>query len=168
MGRTALLPPPEGRCTEDFFSPWKIQRLRSGLNPRTWVPKASTLPLDHRSRSGTGLLLLQSNSGYPQLCRLDNFWFLYMWVATSKFNSCQKCTCVFLKRSLSNEVSFLDAKYGMSKPDDWLFTDWHAPSYTACQFVTCVLTSTSYLRQTQPRVRFVFHIHNISFFYKSA
>ena len=33
-----------------IFSPWKIQRLRSGLNPRTWVPKASTLPLDHRSR----------------------------------------------------------------------------------------------------------------------
>ena len=32
-----------------FFSPWKIRRLRPGLNPRTWVPKASTLPLDHRS-----------------------------------------------------------------------------------------------------------------------
>ena len=31
------------------FSPWKIRRLRPGLNPRTWVPKASTLPLDHRS-----------------------------------------------------------------------------------------------------------------------
>jgi hypothetical protein len=28
----------------------KIRRLRPGLNPRTWVPKASTLPLDHRSR----------------------------------------------------------------------------------------------------------------------
>ena len=25
-------------------------RIRPGLNPRTWVPKASTLPLDHRSR----------------------------------------------------------------------------------------------------------------------
>ena len=33
-----------------IFSPWKIRRLRPGLNPRTWVPKASTLPLDHRSR----------------------------------------------------------------------------------------------------------------------
>jgi hypothetical protein len=32
------------------FSPQKIRRLRPGLNPRTWVPKASTLPLDHRSR----------------------------------------------------------------------------------------------------------------------
>ena len=31
-------------------SPWKIQRLRSGFNARTWVPKASTVPLDHRSR----------------------------------------------------------------------------------------------------------------------
>ena len=33
-----------------IFSSWKIRRLRPGLNPRTWVPKASTLPLDHRSR----------------------------------------------------------------------------------------------------------------------
>ena len=42
--------PSEGRSAEDFFSPWKIRRLRPGSNPRTWVPKASTLPLDHRSR----------------------------------------------------------------------------------------------------------------------
>ena len=41
-------PPKEGVLR--MFSPWKIQQLRSGLNPRTWVPKASTLPLDHRSR----------------------------------------------------------------------------------------------------------------------
>jgi hypothetical protein len=33
-----------------IFSPLKIRRLRPGLNPQTWVPKASTLPLDHRSR----------------------------------------------------------------------------------------------------------------------
>jgi len=33
-----------------IFLPLKIRRLRPGLNPRTWVPKASTLPLDHRSR----------------------------------------------------------------------------------------------------------------------
>jgi len=33
------------------FKGLKIRRLRPGLNPRTWVPKASTLPLDHRSRS---------------------------------------------------------------------------------------------------------------------
>ena len=35
---------------EDFYLPLKIRRLWPGLNPRTWVPKASTLPLDHRSR----------------------------------------------------------------------------------------------------------------------
>ena len=33
-----------------FYLPLKIRRLRPGLNPRTWVPKASTLPLDHRNR----------------------------------------------------------------------------------------------------------------------
>ena len=41
-------PPKEGVLR--IFSPLKIQRLRLGLNPRTWVPKVSTLPLDHRSR----------------------------------------------------------------------------------------------------------------------
>ena len=38
------------RRAEDFYLPLKIRRLRPGLNPRTWVPKASTLPLDQRSR----------------------------------------------------------------------------------------------------------------------
>ena len=41
-------PPKEGVLR--ILSPWKIRRLRLGLNQRTWVPKASTLPLDHRSR----------------------------------------------------------------------------------------------------------------------
>ena len=49
MGPTALLPLRRKACW-GFFSPLKIRRLRPGLNPRTWVPKASTLPLDHRSR----------------------------------------------------------------------------------------------------------------------
>ena len=39
-----------------IFSPWKIRRFRLGLNPRTGVPKASTLPLDHRSRLKSGLI----------------------------------------------------------------------------------------------------------------
>jgi hypothetical protein len=38
-------PPKEGVLR--IFSPLKIRRLRPGLNPRTWVPKASTLPLDY-------------------------------------------------------------------------------------------------------------------------
>ena len=41
-----------------IFSPLKIRRLRPGLNPRTWVLKASTLPLDHRSRIGHAVHLL--------------------------------------------------------------------------------------------------------------
>jgi hypothetical protein len=40
-------PPKEGVLRN--FSPLKIRRLRPGLNPRTWVPNTSTLPLDHRS-----------------------------------------------------------------------------------------------------------------------
>ena len=41
--------PSEGRRVEDFIV-LKIRRLWPGLNPRTWVLEASTLPLDHRSR----------------------------------------------------------------------------------------------------------------------
>ena len=32
-----------------IFFALKIRRLRPGANPRTWVPKASRLPLEHRS-----------------------------------------------------------------------------------------------------------------------
>ena len=38
-------PPKEGVLR--IFSPLKIQQLWLGLNPRTWVLKVSTLPLDH-------------------------------------------------------------------------------------------------------------------------
>ena len=48
MGPTALLPLRRKACW-GFFRPKKIRLLRPGLNPRTWVLKASTLPLDHRS-----------------------------------------------------------------------------------------------------------------------
>ena len=41
-------PPKEGVLR--IFSPLKIRRLRAGLNLRSWVLKASKLPLDHRSR----------------------------------------------------------------------------------------------------------------------
>jgi hypothetical protein len=40
MGPTVLLP---------------LRRLQPGLNPRTWIPKASTLPLEHRSLLGPRL-----------------------------------------------------------------------------------------------------------------
>jgi hypothetical protein len=50
MGPKALLP--LRREAEDFFA-LKIRRLRPGANPRTWVPKASTLPLDQRSRTSS-------------------------------------------------------------------------------------------------------------------
>ena len=42
------LPTKEG-VLRIFFA-LKIRLLRPGANPRTWVPKASTLPLVHRSR----------------------------------------------------------------------------------------------------------------------
>ena len=50
-----------------IFSSWKIRRLRPGLNPRTWVPKTSTLPLDHGSRCNyhhTCIWIFKSNTRY--------------------------------------------------------------------------------------------------------
>jgi hypothetical protein len=41
-------PPKEGVLR--IFSPTKSDGFGPGANPRTWVPKANTLPLDHRSR----------------------------------------------------------------------------------------------------------------------
>ena len=58
MGPTALLFPSEGRRAEDSFA-LKIRRFRPGLNPGTWVLKASTLPLDHRTYVKKELFPLQ-------------------------------------------------------------------------------------------------------------
>jgi hypothetical protein len=53
--RDLLHAPFEGRHAEDFFA-LKIRRLQPGANPRTWVPKASTLPLDHGSHLSSTLI----------------------------------------------------------------------------------------------------------------
>ena len=58
-------PPKEGVLR--IFFPLKIRRLRPGLNPRTWVPKASTLPLDHRSRFTFDILVKLTE--IPGICR---------------------------------------------------------------------------------------------------
>ena len=47
-GTDGFTSPPKEGVLRSFFA-LKIRRLRPGVNPRTWVPKASTLPLDHRS-----------------------------------------------------------------------------------------------------------------------
>jgi hypothetical protein len=56
MGPTALLPL-QGRRAEDFFFALKNPTASAGFEPRTWVLKASTLPLEHRSRYGWGLVV---------------------------------------------------------------------------------------------------------------
>jgi hypothetical protein len=61
--------PSEGRRAEDFFAR-KIRRLRSGLNPRTRVPKASMLPLDHRSRSLCILIDIKISTSLRNFCKI--------------------------------------------------------------------------------------------------
>ena len=66
MGPTALLPL-RRNARWWLFLPLKIRRLRPGLNPRTWVPKASTLPLDHRSRFISKVTIILLRDGISQI-----------------------------------------------------------------------------------------------------
>jgi hypothetical protein len=51
MGQDGFYFLSEGRRAEDFyFYPEKSDGFGPDLNPRIWVPKAGTLPLDHRNR----------------------------------------------------------------------------------------------------------------------
>jgi len=59
-----------------IFFALKIRRLRPGANPRTWVPKASMLPLDHRSRSDLGLEM-----GVKKIA-LNNIFTMDLWFST--------------------------------------------------------------------------------------
>jgi hypothetical protein len=52
-GTDGFTSPPKEGVLRIFFD-LKIRRFRPGVNPRTWVPKASTLPLDHRIRYVAG------------------------------------------------------------------------------------------------------------------
>jgi len=73
MGTTALLPLRRKACW-GFFSPLKIRRPRPGLNPRTWVLKASTLPLDHRSRTHVStykFYTILRKGNQKQSCKFD-------------------------------------------------------------------------------------------------
>jgi hypothetical protein len=49
-GTEGFTSPPKEEGVLRIFFVLKIRRLRPGANPRTWVPKASTLSLDHWSR----------------------------------------------------------------------------------------------------------------------
>jgi len=55
-----------------IFSPLKTWRLRPGLKPRTWVLKASTLLLDHRSRY-TVYIHKNKRAGHKTILHLHNF-----------------------------------------------------------------------------------------------
>jgi hypothetical protein len=62
------------RRVGDFYLLLKIWRLRLGLNPRTWIPKASTLPLDRWSRYFKTLFsYYQFVSKAKLVGRLDHF-----------------------------------------------------------------------------------------------
>ena len=72
-------PPKEGVLR--IFSPLKIRWLRPGFNPRTWVPKASMLPLDHRSR----FLFVYSHKMMNEYSRHQDWEISLQFVSTFRF-----------------------------------------------------------------------------------
>ena len=84
--RQTSMPP---RRAENFYLPLKIRRLQPGLNLRTWVPKASTLPLDHRSRYIKVLIW----KAYTSLVR----------VVQNRIhcNEVTQCVCLLMQNSIS-------------------------------------------------------------------
>jgi hypothetical protein len=78
-------PPKEGALR--IFFALKIRRLRPGANPRTRVPKASTLPLDHRSRLDIRMFFtnfswfeLEPNTTVCTLLLFNWYWGTFCWV----------------------------------------------------------------------------------------
>ena len=69
-GTDGFTSPPKEGVLRIFFV-LKIRRLRPGLNPRTLVLKASTLPLDHRSRCTLCILIIFGSAVYGQSFRVD-------------------------------------------------------------------------------------------------
>ena len=53
--------PSEGRRAEDFFALKYLDGFGRVWTPRTWVPKASTLPQDHQSRLSVCYLFYYGN-----------------------------------------------------------------------------------------------------------
>ena len=77
MGPTALLPLRRKACWGSFHSE---KSDGFGLNPRTWVPKASTLPLDHRGR------LRHASSINVHNCTVNNpSYVLLLYIYNAKF-----------------------------------------------------------------------------------
>ena len=102
-----------------IFSPWNIRRLRPGVNPRTWVPKASTLPLHHRSRFD--IYLCDCNIWEPKnpqfkispafkfKSHIPACFFLYL--ATILFN-CMWYTVSDLWKTVSSELEMTWKQFG--------------------------------------------------------
>jgi hypothetical protein len=73
-------PPREGVL--GIFSPWKIRRLRPGLNPRTWVLEASSDTLcDLWSDEDTSFWLLSDRSVVIQLKHLPHLYWKTQWTS---------------------------------------------------------------------------------------
>ena len=63
-----------------IFLPWKIRRLQSGLNPRTWVPKASTLPNLSNFRMSWYSTRISCRIFYLFIIYLTTFWLAHRFI----------------------------------------------------------------------------------------
>ena len=102
----------------DFHLPLKIRRLWPVLNPQTWVPKGSTLPLDHRTVDIMGRLKPSVRQHFRRVKHLKNVTLIHMFTfracLTNKFlKTTPKSLCKweFVHREVEPVLCFTTVYY---------------------------------------------------------
>ena len=142
--RQTSIPP---RRAEDFYLPLKIRRLRPGLNPRTWVPKASTLPLDHRSRYSDFDGCNCVDDDVLQFLYRVRIWFVYrnVQVSPEKIVACCKVRRTWRPQIFSNR-SFLRENITKTR------AKWKAGYFFVAHSVYSATASTLEQKRTESKV----------------
>jgi hypothetical protein len=139
--------PSEWRRAKDFFA-LKIRRLWPGVNPRTWVPKASTLPLDHKIRFGTRVLHEHVYLSIPFTCTADhgfpkNCYSNYGLV--SPFYVCVCVFCTYCKTVLTDTHIVVNNDVQLALPVEGRVTHRDPTATLQLLGASCIQTSSTLL-----------------------
>ena len=103
----------------------KNVRLRPGLNPRTWVPKASTLRLEHRSRFNKNSNKIFLRNPHLHFLKPSEFQGTSFGTYPNRNKSCRQC-CTYVQ----NETGVhLFITYQIKSADDPQGTDYGPTRY---------------------------------------
>jgi hypothetical protein len=124
-----------------LFSPWKIRRLRPVLNPRTWVPKASTEAAYDASVVWNGIFIpFKSYMEFEMasIVSIQSSSCSYHVVGTFVF-SCWSLVPKFAGSNPTEAIRFFRAKKKIPQPA--LLRRWNKSRLVPCRkFVACKRT----------------------------